>query len=259
MIWIGTSGWQYKSWRGTYYPPDVPQTRWLEHYAQHYRTQELNNSFYRLPTSEAFTAWRERTPDDFIMVVKASRYLTHIKRLRESDEPVARFMERASNLGPKLGPVLLQLPPTLAVERLPELDYTMGLFPSSVRLCVEFRHDSWFVDATYDVLRKYNAAFCLADSPKRKTPVERTSDWGYLRLHEGRAHPHPCYGEKALDTWAGRVGDLYGAEEDVFVFFNNDPKGCAVRDSRIFALACDRRGLERTRVPGAKDVHVSTT
>ena len=257
MIWIGTSGWQYKSWKGTYYPPDVPQTRWLEFYAEHFQTQELNNSFYRLPTASAFSQWAERTPDDFVMVVKMSRYLTHIKRLREADEPVHRFLERARCLGDKLGPVLLQLPPNLQAERLPELDHTLGLFPSDVRLAVEFRHESWFTDETYDVLRRHRAAFCLADSPKRKTPVVRTADWGYLRLHEGRAHPRPCYGEKALDTWARTLGEVFGPEPDVFVFFNNDPRGCAVRDARLFALACDRHGLPHTRVPAPGDVHVS--
>jgi uncharacterized protein YecE (DUF72 family) len=257
VIWIGTSGWQYSSWRTTFYPPDVPQARWLEFYAQHFQTQELNNSFYRLPKAEAFAAWAARTPDDFVMVVKMSRYLTHIKRLREPEEPVHRFMERARCLGEKLGPVLVQLPPNLNAERLPELDRTLGLFPPSVRVTVEFRHESWFTEETYDVLRRYNAAFCLADSPRRKTPVIRTSDWGYVRLHEGKATPRPCYGEKALDRWAETLAATFGDQPDVFVFFNNDPRGCAVRDARLFALACDRRGLPHTRVPGPKDVRVS--
>jgi len=257
VIWIGTSGWQYASWKATFYPPDVPQARWLEHYAERFQTQELNNSFYRLPSADAFTAWAERTPDDFVMVVKMSRYLTHIKRLRDADEPVARFLERARCLGHKLGPVLLQLPPNLKAERLPELGHTLGLFPADVRLAVEFRHESWFTDQTYEVLRSHGAAFCLADSPRRRTPVVRTAEWGYLRLHEGRAAPRPCYGEKALDTWAERLAELFGPAPDVFVFFNNDPRGCAVRDARLFALACDRHGLPHTRVPGPREVHVS--
>ena len=256
MIWIGTSGWQYKSWRERFYPPDVPQTRWLEFYVKHFQTQELNNSFYRLPRAEAFAGWRERTPDDFVMVVKMSRYLTHIKRLKEADEPVARFMDRAQHLGPKLGPVLIQLPPTLTNERLPELDHTLSLFPSHVRLAVEVRHDSWYTDATYEVLRKYNAAFCLADSPWRYTPVVRTADWGYLRLHAGDADPHPCYSEAALEKWAETLAAEYGPDPDVFVFFNNDPEGCAPRDAILFAQACDRLGLPRTRVPELGNVRV---
>jgi uncharacterized protein YecE (DUF72 family) len=258
VIYIGTSGWQYASWKGTYYPSDVPQARWLEHYAEHFQTQEVNNAFYRLPKAETFVHWAERTPDDFVMVVKMSRYLTHIKRLREADEPVQRFMERARGLGSKLGPVLLQLPPNLQAERLPELDHTLSLFPDDVRVAVEFRHESWFTDETYDVLRRYGAAFCLADSPRRRTPVVRTADWGYLRLHEGKATPQPCYGERALDRWAETLAEVFGREPDVFVFFNNDPKGCAVRDARLFALACDRHGLAHTRVPGPRDVRVAS-
>lgn len=256
MIWIGTSGWQYTSWKGTYYPPDVPQARWLEFYAQHFQTQELNNSFYRLPSAEAFAAWAERTPDDFVMVVKVSRYLTHIKRLREADEPVARFVSRASSLGGKLGPVLLQLPPNLTVERLPELDHTLSLFPSW-RLAVEVRHESWFTDEVYDVLRRHGAAFVLADSPKRTVPVVRTADWGYLRLHEGLGRPRPCYTEKALAAWAETLASVYGPDPDVFVFFNNDPRGCAIRDAGVFARLCDRLGLPRTRATQMSDVTVA--
>lgn len=259
MIWIGTSGWQYASWKGLFYPAEVPQTRWLEHYARRFQTQELNNSFYRLPTAAAFAQWAERTPGDFVMVVKMSRYLTHIKRLREADEPVQRFMDRARCLGHKLGPLLVQLPPNLQVERWPELDHVLTLLGRhrGVRVAVEFRHESWFCEETYDLLRRHNAAFCLADSPRRNTPVVRTADWGYLRLHEGRATPRPCYGEQALDTWAARLAEVFGPDPDVFVFFNNDPRGCAVRDARLFALACDRHGLPRTRVPEAGEVPVS--
>lgn len=257
MIWIGTSGWQYTSWKATFYPPDVPQSRWLEFYAQHFQTQELNNSFYRLPTEEAFSAWASRTPDDFVMVVKASRYLTHIKRLKDADEPVARFVSRARCLGSKLGPVLIQLPPNLTVERLPELQHTLSLFPSDWRLAVEVRHESWFSESVYDVLRRFDAAFVLADSPKRELPVVRTADWGYLRLHEGRGRPRPCYTERALEKWAETLASVYDPEPDVFVFFNNDPRGCAVRDAGVFAKLCDRLGLPRTRAPRASDVTVA--
>jgi uncharacterized protein YecE (DUF72 family) len=170
---------------------------------------------------------------------------------------VRRFLTNACELGPKFGAVLLQLPPNLQVERLPQLEQTLSLFPPSLRVAVELRHDSWFCDETYDVLRHFGAAFCLADSPHRKTPVVRTADWGYVRLHEGQATPRPCYGEKALDRWAGVLADTYGGGEDVFAFFNNDPRACAVRDARLFARACERHGLAHTRVPGARDVHIA--
>jgi uncharacterized protein YecE (DUF72 family) len=254
-VLVGTSGWQYRDWRGTFYPQKLPQSKWLEHYAGCFQVVEVNNAFYRLPEARTFTQWAERTPDDFVVGVKASRYLSHIKRLQDPAEPVARFMERARCLGPKLGPVLLQLPPTLRLE-LGRLDETLSLFPDDVRVAVELRHDSWFVDATRSLLEKHGAAFCLADSTQRQTPVWRTAPWGYLRMHEGRATPHPCYGRQALTHWAERLAQQWSADEDVYVFFNNDHRACAVRDSRVFANAAARAGLRPTRVPGARDVHL---
>ena len=145
MVYIGTSGWQYRDWRGSFYPADIPQREWLEYYCRHFSTLELNNSFYRLPTAAAFAGWRARTPDGFVMAVKMSRFLTHLKKLGEPEEPVERFLHRASELGPRLGPVLIQLPPRFPA--VPErLDETLGLFPRSVRVAVEFRDPSWFSD-----------------------------------------------------------------------------------------------------------------
>ena len=169
-VLIGTSGWQYRDWRGAFYPAGLPQARWLEHHASRFRTLEVNNAFYRLPEASTFTAWAERTPDDFLIAVKASRYLTHIKRLKDPAEPVKRFVERASCLGLKLGPVLLQLPPNLAAK--PDaLDETLRLFPRGWRVAVEFRHETWFTDEVRALLQRQGAAMCLADSPHRRTPV----------------------------------------------------------------------------------------
>jgi uncharacterized protein YecE (DUF72 family) len=254
-VLVGTSGWQYTSWRGRFYPERLRQADWLEHYAARFQTVEVNNAFYRLPEASTFAAWARRTPDDFVVAVKASRYLSHIKRLADPAEPVARFMERASHLGSKLGPVLVQLPPTLAAD-LGRLDACLAQFPAHVRVTVEFRHQSWFTEETRSLLEKRGAALCLADSPRRKTPVWRTADWGYLRLHEGCASPHPCYGRRALSTWAERLAELWTRDEDVYVFFNNDGVGCAVRDAIVFARATQRAGLDATRVPAAREVTV---
>lgn len=256
-VLIGTSGWQYRHWRGRLYPQGLAQARWLEWYAARLATVESNAAFYRLPEAHTFRAWAERTPDDFVMAVKASRYLTHVRRLRDPAEPVARLLERASALGPKLGPVLLQLPPDLRAA--PELlAATLAAFPPTVRVAVEPRHDSWWTDELRALLVEHGAALCLADSPHRRTPVWRTADWGYLRLHEGRASPHPCYGRAALATWARRLAELWPPSEGhpVYVYFNNDPEGCAPRDARRFALAAARAGLEPTRVPAAAEVRV---
>jgi uncharacterized protein YecE (DUF72 family) len=225
----------------------MPQARWLEHYAAAFRTVEVNNSFYRLPTRATFESWAERTPDDFVVTVKASRYLTHVKRLREPEEPVGRLMEAAAGLGRKLGVVLLQLPPDLRV-RLEELDRTLQAFPKGTRIAVEPRHDSWFTDELRQLLESRDAALCLADRHSRPvTPLWRTASFGYLRLHEGRGVARPCYGRTALSSWARRLAKLFGSDEDVYVYFNNDPRGCAVRDARRFAGLLGAAGLVPTR------------
>lgn len=256
MILVGTSGWQYSDWRGRFYPSGLPQGRWLEHYAARFGTVEVNNAFYRLPEREVFARWRERTPDDFVVAVKMSRFLTHVKRLRDPSEPVARFLGRASALGPRLGPVLLQLPPNLPADAA-LLDATLALFPAEVRVTVEPRHPSWWVDPVRRVLERHRAALCWADRGGRPvTPLWRTTDFGYLRLHEGRAHPRPRYGRAALRSWLDRLGATFGDGETVHVYFNNDPGGAAVVDAGTFAAAARRRDrpVGRTPRPGTDDV-----
>jgi uncharacterized protein YecE (DUF72 family) len=236
-VWqVGTSGWQYRDWRGRFYPDGVPQRLWLEHYAAHFPVVEVNNAFYRLPERSTFEKWRARTPDGFRFAVKMSRYLTHVKRLREPAEPVARFLDRAGGLGDKLGPVLLQLPPTLKAD-LGLLDETLTQFPDGIRVVVEPRHKTWFTDECQELLRKRGAALCWADRLGRPVaPLWVTSDFGYLRLHEGRAQPRPRYGRSALKTWGRR---LQGVREG-FVFFNNDPGGAAVTDADAMIALLDR-------------------
>ncbi|MET7424450.1 DUF72 domain-containing protein [Dactylosporangium sp. NPDC005555] len=244
MMLIGTSGWQYRDWRGRLYPTGLPQRCWLEHYADRFGTVEVNNAFYRLPERSTFEAWRDRTPQDFVVAVKASRYLTHVRRLKDPREPVARLMDRAEGLGAKLGPVLLQLPPTMRVD-VDALDATLAAFPEGVRVAVEPRHETWWVDEVRQVLRDRGAALCWADRRSRPvTPLWATGDWGYLRLHEGRAKPWPRYGRTALGTWARRLSDCF---RDAYVYFNNDPGGAAVDDAVAFAGLAGRGGNETGR------------
>ncbi len=249
--WIGTSGWQYRDWRGRFYPQRLPQPRWLEWYADAFATVESNNAFYRLPERHTFEAWAERTPPDFAMAVKVSRYLTHIRRLREPEEAVDRFLERVVGLGPKLGPVLLQLPPQFRSDA-ERLDRVLRRFPREMRVAVEFRHPSWFVEEIRSLLEARGAALCLADRRKPLTPVWRTAPWSYLRFHEGRAAPPPCYGRTALATWAERLAAQWSPDEDVWVYFNNDPRGCAPRDAARFARLVERAGLRPSRVPSVR-------
>ncbi len=249
MIWIGTSGWQYKDWRGKFYPSTLPQRLWLEHYAAGFATVEVNNAFYRLPERHTFQQWRERTPSDFCVAVKMSRYLTHIKRLNDPQEPVARFFDRADALGDRLGPVLLQLPPTLK-ENVAALDAVLKLFPGQVRAAVEPRHGSWFTGELRRVLERHNAALCWADRLGRPLgPLWRTADFGYLRLHEGRATPRPRYGQRALQSWAQRIGSEFADTDAVFVYFNNDPGGAAIADATAFARLAQREGRVTSRSP----------
>jgi uncharacterized protein YecE (DUF72 family) len=252
VLLIGTSGWQYRDWRPPkenpqdrpyLYPARLPQRLWLEHYVGHFRVVEINNAFYRLPERGTFAQWRARTPDDVRFAVKMSRYLTHIKRLKDPAEPVARFLGRAEALGDKLGPVLLQLPPTLRAD-VAALDETLNLFPRHIRVAVEPRHESWWTEEVRDVLKRHGAALSWADRKGRPvTPLWDTADFGYLRLHEGAAEPWPRYDPAALSEWLNRI------TRTTWVFFNNDPGGAAVIDASAFAALARRRGFEVTRTP----------
>jgi uncharacterized protein YecE (DUF72 family) len=246
-IVLGTSGWQYRDWRGVLYPAGVPQRRWLEHYAARFDTVELNNPFYRLPSRETFAAWRERTPDGFVLAVKASRYLTHVRRLQEPGEPVARLLSHAAGLGDRLGPILLQLPPTLTVEP-DRLAATLAAFPAGQRVVVEPRHDSWWTPRVRDLLHRYGAALCWADRLGPVTPTWRTADFGYLRLHEGGADRWPRYRPDALRGWLDRIGETF-ADTETYVYFNNDPGGAAVDDAVALAGLARTAGLSVTGTP----------
>lgn len=259
-VLIGTSGWQYRYWRGLFYPERLPQRLWLQHYTERFDTVEVNNSFYRLPPYETFELWRNGTPDGFVVTVKASRYLTHVKRLKDPAEPVERLMSHAAGLGDRLGPVLLQLPPNMAVDP-GALDATLDCFAPGIRVAVEVRHPSWFEEGAGSevraVLEAHRSAWVMADGGPVDLPHWVTADWGYVRFHRGTGRPDYCYTRAALDKWARRLADLHGAGRDVYCYFNNDPNGCAVRDARLFASAVRRHGLEPTRVPGARETPVS--
>jgi uncharacterized protein YecE (DUF72 family) len=250
-VLIGTSGWHYRHWHEGFYPAGLRPTDWLEYYSHRFATVEVNNAFYRLPEVSTFEKWAAAVPDDFVVSVKASRYLTHIRRLQEPREPVRRLMDRVSGLGPKLGPILLQLPPNLPLD-LKGLRLTLEEFPAGVKVAVEFRHESWFVEPIRRLLEDVDAACCLTDVDGRHGPLW-TIGWGYLRFHHGRGAPDSCYGRAALTTWAQRLEELWPPTAEIFTYFNNDAHGCALRDARRFALAISHRGLSPTRVPSARE------
>ena len=255
MLYVGTSGWQYRDWRGAFYPEKLAQARWLEHYSANFDVVEVNNTFYHLPEASTFAKWERETLADFVVVVKMSRFLTHLKRLLDPAEPVHRFMTRARKLGRKLGPVLIQLPPRF--EAAPErLEATLALFDPDVRVAVEFRDDSWYSDEVRGILERHGAALVLADRRNRHTPLWRTADWGFVRLHEGVARPRPCYGEAMLETWVERIRELWPPGVDVFAFFNNDHRCCAVRDAGVFGRLAESAGLHPSRTPDPSDIQV---
>lgn len=243
---VGTSGWQYKDWRGPVYSDGVPQRDWLALYSRRFATVEVNNAFYRLPERSVFERWQTETPPGFVVAVKVSRYLTHIKRLRDPAEPVDRLVRRAAGLGDRLGPYLVQLPPTLKAA--PDLlDACLRAFPRDARVAVEPRHETWWSDEVRAILERRGAALCWADRLGRPiTPLWRTAPWGYLRLHEGTASPRPAYGRSALSTWLDRLDAAWpcAREDDVFVYFNNDRGGAAIRNAGALVRTAGNRGFD---------------
>jgi uncharacterized protein YecE (DUF72 family) len=255
-LWIGTSGWQYRHWDRSFYPVEVPKDEQLRYYAARYRVVEVNATFYKLPEAEIFRTWAAATPEDFVFVVKASKFLTHFKKLKDPEEPIDRLMSRAAELGPKLGPVLLQLPPNMHRNE-DRLDAALALLAARAQVAVEFRHDSWYAESVREILARHGAALCLADRGSRMiTPEWRTAPWGYLRFHGGNSHPPGCYDPGTLAERAALVRDLWGERADVWVFFNNDWYRCALRDAGLFAREAAALGLAATRVVPPEEVHV---
>jgi uncharacterized protein YecE (DUF72 family) len=250
-IRIGTSGFMYEHWRPRFYPPSARGSE-LELYAQRFDTVELNVTFYRMPPSSTFRSWAARVPDDFLFAVKASRYLTHVRRLRDPRQPVELLVERASELGRHLGPILIQLPPDLELD-LAALEETLAAFPPGIRLAVEPRHASWFIEDLRRLLTERNVALCVADRRGPITPLWHTADWVYLRFHAGRASPPPCYRSRELAEWAERLEAGWGRDVAGFVYFNNDRNGCALRDASVYAQALEGRGINVARLPHVPD------
>ncbi len=228
-VLVGTSGWQYRDWRGRFYPPKLPQRLWLEHHAAAFATTEVNNSFYRLPAAETFAAWRRRVPAGFAMAVKASRYLTHLRRLREPAEPVERFWSRARRLGERLGPVLYQLPPRWRCDP-GRLRQFVSLLPADLRHVFEFRDPSWYTPPVLDRLAQSGCALVVPVWGANPAPSDAlvAGPFRYLRFHHGAYGTGLTDGE--LDAWTPRIL-AEAAGHEVYIYFNNDPDGHAVRDA----------------------------
>jgi uncharacterized protein YecE (DUF72 family) len=228
--YIGTSGWHYEHWKDIFYH-DLKTAKWLDYYSEHFETVELNNSFYHLPAEKAFKHWHDSVPKNFVFSVKASRYITHIKRLKDSQEAMKKFLSRAYFLEEKLGVLLYQLPPQMKIntERLEEF---LSYLPPTVKHVFEFRNESWLVDSTFDLLRKYHAGFCIFDLPGYTSPLVATSNFSYIRFHGSQGLYSSSYSDTELKKWAKDIRKLNTELESVFIYFNNDAEGYAIDNAK---------------------------
>ena len=227
---IGTSGWHYKHWKGSFYPAELPASQMLSYYQQHFDSVEINNSFYRLPKPGMFAAWREATPAGFLFAVKASRFLTHNKKLKDPENALDNLLPRAAELGDKLGPILFQLPPKWRCNA-ERLEAMLAILPRELKCAFEFREPSWLCDDVLHILRRYNAAFCIFELAGYHAPLELTADWTYVRLHGPGGKYQGSYPDHKLEEWAGRIEEWSRALRHVFVYFDNDQAGYAAHNA----------------------------
>ena len=236
QIYIGTSGWSYKHWRGTFYPEATKVKDQFAYYFSKFDSVEINNSFYRLPTKETFLRWKEEVPENFKYVLKASRYITHLKRLRDSSESLGQFLSHATLLGTKLGAVLFQLPPNLKYDDTLLSDF-LRILPKGFRYAFEFRNPEWYRDEVYNLLKNYNCAFCIYELAGHLSPIKVTADFVYVRLHGPGKKYQGSYQDEILSKWAGHCRKWLKSH-DVFVYFDNDEKGYAAFNAlKLKALA----------------------
>ena len=228
--YIGTSGWHYDHWRSRFYPEKLTKRKWLEFYATNFTTVELNSSFYRLPSEAAFAIWRDSSPANFTFAVKVSRFITHIKRLRDVEEAVDKFVARAQILGEKLGPLLFQLPPNMHRDD-ERLESFLSILPQGMKHVFEFRHQSWLEETVFTILHKYNIGLCVFDMPSLSCPLVTTADFAYIRFHGSTGLYWSCYSDEELADWAKRLADLAVNLKAVYIYFNNDAEAFAVRNA----------------------------
>jgi uncharacterized protein YecE (DUF72 family) len=235
-IYIGTSGWHYPHWVGPWYPSGMASEEFLPFYDRHLSTVEINNTFYHLPTPHTLREWEKHTPKNFLFACKASRFITHMKKLKDPEQSIERFFETITGLRHKLGPILLQLPPRWKMN-VPRLEEFLKALPATFRYAFEFRDASWFAQPVYDVLSKYGAAFCLYHLAGQWSPEILTADFVYIRLHGPGEAYQGKYHDQSLRAWANKCQKWAHAGKDVYCYFDNDENGYAP----INALALQRK------------------
>jgi len=229
-IYIGTSGWQYRHWRGPFYPEDLPAADQLKFYADSFQTVEINNSFYQLPKKETMTRWRDTTQADFIFSIKASRYITHMKKLKDGSKTFPPLAEIVDVMGKKCGPILFQLPPNWGFN--PErLEAFIKALRKDYRYVFEFRHPGWFTRQTYEILQRFDAAFCIYELAGRLSPKKISTDFVYVRLHGPEDAYEGQYDTRTLAGWAGAFSTWARQGKKIFCYFDNDQRGYAAQDA----------------------------
>jgi len=242
MIHIGTSGYSYPEWRGSFYPADLPTSQMLSYYADRFSTVEINNTFYRLPSEKLLAGWADQTPPGFVLTLKAPRRITHEARLRDCEELAGVFWTRAQTLGAKLGVLLFQLPPWFKKD-LNVLEAFLDQMPFGVRAAFEFRNASWFADDVYDRLKGKNLALCIADTAEATTPLVSTADYGYFRLRD------EGYRESDIGGWAGTITRHASDWKDVFVYFKHEQEGKGAEFAQLLATMISQVGPPSARPP----------
>ena len=230
-VHIGTSGWNYKHWIGHFYPEELPQKKWLAYYAERFDTVEVNNTFYQLPQLSTFTNWREIVPENFKFAVKASRFITHMKKLKDPKTSSEKFFQGSERLENKLGPILFQLPPGWQVNA-DRLAVFLEAIPSGHRYVFEFRNESWLQKEVFDLLRQHNAAFCIHDFRGKDSPREITADFTYMRMHGPTEIAYAgSYPLGTLKKWAQQIRTWRKDLKAIYVYFNNDFQGYALKNA----------------------------
>jgi len=236
MIHVGTSGYNYPEWRGTFYPEAFPAKEMFSYYSARFETVEINYTFYRMPTPKTTGAWKDQAPPGFAYALKAPRRITHDKRLKDCEDLLQFFCDSARVLGPHLGPLLFQLPPNLKCDA-GRLETFLKLLPGDLRAAFEFRHESWLTDQVYALLGAHHVALCIADFGDKTTPARATARHGYFRLRD------EGYTPADLDRWAGVIADQAAAWENVFVYFKHEEEGKGPEFARAFVEILKTRGL----------------
>jgi uncharacterized protein YecE (DUF72 family) len=229
-LWIGTSGWHYKHWVGTFYPPRTPGSRMLEYYFGRFDTVELNNTFYCLPKRPALECWRDSTPAGFRFAAKGSRFLTHMKKLKDPEQGLEKFFHAIDVLEPKLGPILFQLPPNWQLD-FDRLQHFLHVLPAEHQYAFEFRNPSWDVPEVYTLLGRHNAAYCIFELAGVHSPIQVTADFAYVRLHGPGGKYQGSYSDEVLSVWAKRIAEWRRQPRAVYVYFDNDDSGYAAQNA----------------------------